>query len=88
MSDLNAHIPTVEVVQDIADTEAEIETMEQELRAWEALPIGSPDYLMAHRLRIPNRRQGIKDRYEFIRKLKDILEKRAAPKVQESDANE
>jgi len=76
MTDPHAHIPTAEIMKDIADTRDEIITMRKELAALEQLPPGSQGYLMAQKLRIPYALDGIRQREKFIAKLEDIIEKR------------
>lgn len=65
-------IPTEEIYQDIADTEAEIAVMERELKAFDIL---APTDRMA-RFKADHRRNGIKERREFIVKLQGILRSR------------
>lgn len=61
------HIPTEEVRQDIADTEAEITTMEREIEAYRLLG----DKLSM--FRVSARELGIKSRRQFIRKLEGLI---------------
>lgn len=73
MSDLlkdNAHIPTSEVKQDIADTEAEIVTLEREIKGLEIL--GDKMSMF----RATGKKSGIKERQKFISKLKELLKAR------------
>lgn len=65
--DQNAHIPTTEIEQDIADTEAEIFKMERELPAHKILA-DNGDRLSDMRYRA--NRDGIEDRKRFIEKLR------------------
>lgn len=70
--DRNAHIHNAEIEQDIADTEAEIATMRREVEGFN---------LIGDRLsymRASARRAGIREREEFIAKLKAILAERGA----------
>lgn len=71
----NAHISTSEIEKDIRDTEAEIDLMEKEIVAFEAVPFGSPDAKISH-MKARARRTGIAERKEFISKLRIILEHR------------
>ena len=67
----NAHIPDLEVEEDIAETEHEIAQMEREERGFR---------LIGDRMsvfRADARRDGIKQRKEFVAKLKVLLEKRS-----------
>lgn len=76
MTNLNLHIPTVEIEQDIADTKQEIALLRGEIAALEATPQGSADFKMAH-FRASGKRNGIKERETFIAKLREILDERA-----------
>ncbi len=66
----NAHIPTSEIEQDIADTEAEIIQMTREAAGYDL--IGD----RMSRFRADARRSGIRERKEFIDNLRQILEAR------------
>lgn len=64
------HIPTEEIKKDIADTWAEIRTMEREEAGYR---------LVGDRMsvfRADARRDGVKERQVFIEKLEAILKKR------------
>lgn len=63
----NDHIPTSEIRQDIADTLAEIATMEREEKGLRMIG----DRMSV--FRADARRDGIKERREFIAKLQGIL---------------
>lgn len=67
------HIPTAEIEQDIADTEREIAQMEQEATWLEATPGREARW---NDMRASARRSGIKERQEFIAKLRAILAER------------
>lgn len=82
----NDHIPTVEIEQDIADTEHEIAVMKREVTAFEAVPRESKDFRMS-RFRADARIDGIRQREDFITKLRAILMQRseqAKPKSESS----
>jgi hypothetical protein len=73
MATTHDHIPTEEIKRDIADTEAEIVTMEREMEGLR---------LIRDRLshfKADARRDGIQRRQEFISKLKAILTERGVP---------
>jgi len=72
----NAHIPTSEIEQDIVDTEREIAQMELEALHFEQTPYSLPEARLNH-MKASVRRTGIKERQEFIAKLKEILNERA-----------
>jgi len=74
----NAHIPDDEVLRDIADTEFEIRQMTAEAEHLEKTPMSLPSARMDH-MRASARRSGIKDREEFIQKLKKLLQLRNNP---------
>ena len=76
MNDLNAHIPTAEVEDDIAETLREIGVLQGEVMALEATPNGSADFKMAH-FKASAKRSGIKEREIFIEALREILHERA-----------
>lgn len=63
----NAHIPTEEIKYDIANTQEEIRRMTIEMDAFEA--IGDKMSVF----RATARRNGIKERQDFIKKLNMIL---------------
>lgn len=63
-------IPTQEIKQDIAETEAEIVTMEREIQGFRM--IGDR---LSH-FKADARVDGIRKRKEFIVKLRDILKRR------------
>jgi len=65
--DKNKHISNEEVKKDISDTLVEIHQMEREEKGFRIVG----DRLSV--MRADHRKQGIKDRNEFIEKLKDIL---------------
>lgn len=68
--DKNAHIPTEEILQDIADTQHEIATMKREVEGLR---------MMSDRMsyfRADARVTGIKERETFIAKLHGILRER------------
>lgn len=67
----NASIPNAEIEQDIADTEAEIANMTREAEAFALLGDRMSDFRRTARL------NGIKERQEFIGKLRQILAARA-----------
>lgn len=66
----NDHIPTSEILRDIADTEAEIRQYEREIPALETLG----DKMSLYRAEY--RRNGIQERKAFIEKLRAILAER------------
>ena len=66
----NKDIPTSEIEKDISDTEAEIVEMEREIKGFRIL--GDRWSVM----KADNRVRGIKERKEFIDKLKVILKAR------------
>lgn len=66
----NEGIPTSEIEKDIADTQAEITVMKREIEGFRLL--GDRWSMM----RADSRESGIKEREEFIEKLKIILEVR------------
>lgn len=66
----NDHIPIAKINQDIADTEHEITTMEREIKGFELLG----DRMSIFRANA--RRDGIKRRELFIKKLNVILDHR------------
>ena len=68
--DKNKHISTAEIKRDIADTQFEIEAYEREKEGYEL--IGDKISMF----KAENRRIGIEERKEFIKKLEAILEKR------------
>jgi len=71
----NKYIPTDIILEDIADTQAEINQMEIEAEYYERTPLSFPTARLDH-MRAEVRRTGIKERKEFIEKLKAILEVR------------
>ena len=75
IAERNAHIPTEEILKDIADTEAEIAQMEQEAEHYSKTPLSAPTARLNH-MRSDARRTGIKERKEFIEKLRAILDYR------------
>lgn len=77
IAEKNAHIPTAEMEQDILDTEREIAQMAQEAEHLAGTPIHMREARWDH-MRAEARRSGIKERQEFIAKLKAILEYRRA----------
>lgn len=72
----NSHIPTAEIEQDILDTEREIAQMEVEAAHLEQTPLSMREARWNH-MKASVRRDGIKERREFIARLKGILEFRA-----------
>lgn len=66
----NKHIPTSEIKQDILDTEAEILTMTREEKGYRIIGDKMSNF------RADAKRSGIKERKEFIERLKIILEVR------------
>jgi hypothetical protein len=72
LAERNAHIPTTEIEQDILDTEREIVQMELEAQHLAATPDSMREARWDH-MRAEARRSGIRERNEFIRKLKEIL---------------
>ena len=70
--DLNRlkHIPSDEVIKDIADTKAEIAELERKISTYEILGDRMSMF------RADAARGGIRERKEFIKKLKDLLETR------------
>lgn len=73
----NDHIPTEEILKDIADTEREIAEMEVEAAHLEQTPLSMRDARWDH-MRASSRRSGIEQRHAFIGKLRAILTERAA----------
>ena len=67
---LNAHIPTEEIEQDILDTQHEIAAMRCEIEGFKLLGDRWAD------MRARARESGIKEREEFIGKLREILKGR------------
>lgn len=65
-----SHISTEIIKEDINDTEMEIITMRREVKGFELLGDRMSMF------RTDTRRNGIKEREEFIEKLKEILEVR------------
>lgn len=72
LAEKNQHISTEEILQDIADTEAEIVTMARDADHLEQTPFSSKDAKWNH-MRASAYRGGIKKRREFIADLKSIL---------------
>ncbi len=68
------NVPTKEIKQDIADTQAEINTMEREEKGFRLLD----DRLSG--MKADHRRAGIQQRTLFILNLEDILRERDADK--------
>ena len=66
----NDHIPTSEILKDIADTQAEINQMEREEKGYRQ--IGDRMSIFRADARV----SGIAERREFIAKLEDILKAR------------
>ena len=71
----NRDIPTAEIQQDIVDTQREILEMEEEAEHLANTPLSMKDARWNH-MRAEARKSGIKERQEFIEKLKVILEVR------------
>lgn len=71
LAEANAHIPAEEIRQDIAGTEAEIQTYLSRQKGWEVLH----DFKRAEKCRIQ-----VEKREKFIEKLKCILEYRERKK--------
>lgn len=67
---MNDHIPTTDILKDIADTEAEIATFKREIPALETLGDRMSMF------RAGARRTGIQEREAFIVRLRDILKER------------
>lgn len=72
----NAHIPTKQVLVDIADTEAEIVTMTKEIEHLEQTPNSLPGYRLAQ-MQASARRDGIEKRKVFIARLQYLLKLRS-----------
>jgi len=70
IADKNSDIPTEDIENDIADTQAEIQVMEREIKGFRLL--GDRWSMM----RADSRETGIKERKDFIEKLEAILEVR------------
>ena len=70
-------IPTPEILQDIADTQAEIDIMRREAERLEQAPITLPSAKLDH-MKASVKRSGIAEREEFIKKLQRILVDRAS----------
>lgn len=79
IAERNAHIPDVEILKDIADTEAEIKQMEIEAEHYSKTPLFAPTARLDH-MRADNRRDGIRERQDFIKKLQAILDYRQEAK--------
>lgn len=77
----NDHISSIDIEQDIEDTEQEIAQMEREAEYYDKSPVGSPSYRLDH-MRADARRSGIRERKEFIAKLQAILDERAQERHQ------
>lgn len=75
MAETHEQIPTEVIEQDICDTEREIEQMQREMEYFEKSPPGSFAYRLDH-MRAEYRRNGIRERREFIEKLRGILQTR------------
>ena len=69
----NAHISDAEILQDIADTEREIATMQREAEGFAFFNDRWSD--MRRQARI----SGIAEREQFIAKLRELLDARAKP---------
>jgi hypothetical protein len=82
IAETNKEISTKTILQDIADTKAEIVTMEREIQGYRL--IGDK---MSH-FRADARVSGIKERQEFISKLEVILEIRNRQSVDTSKHSE
>jgi hypothetical protein len=67
MEDINAHIPTEEILKDIKNTEAEINQMLREVEGFRLVGDRMSQF------RADNRINRIKERYIFITKLEKIL---------------
>ena len=72
----NAHMPLAEIEQDIRDTEQEIYDRERQLPHLHGLAETSRDRLADMRARACE--DGIKERKEFVRKLKLLVANHAA----------
>ena len=70
IADLNKDMPTEEIRQDIIDTQREIATMTREEKGFRLLG----DRLSM--MRAGSRSEGIKERRQFVKNLKAILEVR------------
>jgi hypothetical protein len=77
----NAHIPTEEIEQDIADTKREIYKMNREMDAFKILA-EEGDRMADMRYRA--RRSGIEERLAFIAKLEAILAVRSTAAEEQS----
>jgi hypothetical protein len=66
----NEHIPTAEILRDRADTLAEIENMQREIKGLRLIGDRMSNF------KADNREIGIKERREFVRKLGLILKVR------------
>lgn len=76
-NDKNRHIPIAQIETDIADTEHEIIELEQRLHAYEILSINGPEEeKRLYRFKAGGIPFMIKERQEFINKLKILLEER------------
>lgn len=71
----NKHIPTVEIKQDILETQIEIEQMEKEVKHLAETPMEIKEARWNH-IRADARKFSIKERKEFIEKLEAILDAR------------
>ena len=70
IAEQNEHIPTAEVEQDIGDTQREIVVLEREIKGYRLIG----DKMSC--FRADARESGIRERRDFIEKLKIILETR------------
>lgn len=72
LTDRNAHIPTAEVEQDIADTQREIVELKSEIDWLEKTPQSSRDFRL-NMIKAQVKRDGIQQREKFIGQLEEIL---------------
>lgn len=75
MTDLHSHIPDEEILQDIADTKADIARWTTEAEHLEKTPTSMQNARIDH-IRASARRTWIKEGHEFIAKLEEILKQR------------
>ena len=71
----NKHISTVQVLEDISETEREIREMTAEAEHLEATPATSQDYRL-NNFRASARRTGIEDRKKFVENLRELIHAR------------
>ena len=83
----NAHIPDDEIERDIQDTQMEIWTLQDEIKALEMTPIYSRDAKINF-MKASAKKNGIIDRKEFIEKLQAIINYRKAHESSSKVANQ